>query len=145
MTKYEFIHALRDTLENAVGASKAEEHVRYYENYINEQIQMGYSEAQVLAELGDPRSIAHNIIDGIQASSSYQSAETYTAETEYSENQGVTGDETVEKLKKYGKLAAIILVIFIVLIALTRIIVLALPTILTFAVIVWILKKISGQ
>ncbi len=81
MTKYEFVQALRDTLENVVGAAKAEEHVRYYENYINEQIQMGYTETQVLTELGDPRSIAHNIIDGIQASASYQSNETYTADT----------------------------------------------------------------
>ena len=31
---------LRETLENAVGATRAEEHVQYYENYINEQIQM---------------------------------------------------------------------------------------------------------
>ena len=66
MTKYEFLCALRDTLTNALTPSQVEEHVQYYTHYIDEQISLGYSEAQVLSELGDPRSIAHNIIDGIE-------------------------------------------------------------------------------
>ena len=145
MTKYEFLYALRETLENAVGASRAEEHVQYYENYINEQIQMGYSESQVMAELGDPRSIAHNIIDGINASASSHSAETYTADGEYSNDSTGQNTDTMDKFKKYGKTALILLVVFFVLINLTRFIIFALPTILTFAVIVWILKKLSGR
>ena len=54
-------------------------------------------------------------------------------------------NDKIEKLKGYGKLAIIFLVIFAVLIAVTRLIIWALPTIFTFAVIVWIFKKLNGR
>lgn len=153
MTKYEFLYALRETLANALNPSQVEEQVLYYSNYIDEQVRLGYTEAQVLAELGDARSIAHNIIDGIQADAqanhSEDGSKTYTSnDTYYTDESGRTseaGKDTVDKLKSYGKIAAILLVVFVVLIALTRLIIFALPTILTFAVIMWIIKKINGH
>lgn len=149
MTKQEFLYGLRDTLANALPPSQVEEHVRYYENYIDEQIALGYSEAQVMAELGNGRSIAHNIIDGIEAAGNgssnngdYQS-EAFYADDE-SSRSGIN-DDTINKLKSYGKIAIVLLIVFVVLIAVTRLIILALPTIITFAVIMWILKKINGR
>ena len=150
MTKYEFLYALRETLENVLTPSQVEEQVQYYANYIDEQMRMGYSETQILAELGDARSIAHNIIDGIEAdrqndrhSNGEQTYETYSEDG--SENYSSGSSDTTEKLKSYAKLAVILLIVFVVLIALTRLIILALPTILTVAVIMWIIKKINGQ
>ena len=142
MTKYEFLYVLRETLENALTPSQVEEQVQYYSNYIEEQIRMGYTEAQVLAELGDARSIARNIIDGIEAS--HSNAE-YSYENNETMDYSNMGNDKVDKFKAYAKLAAVLLVVFIVLIALTRLIILALPTILTIAFIVWIIKKINGQ
>ena len=150
MTKYEFLYALRETLSNALNPSQVEEQVQYYADYIDEQVRMGYSEAQVLKDLGDARSIAHNIIDGIEAdrqnakqSGSEQAYDTYTEDGPNNYSSGA--NDKTEKLKAYAKLAAILLVVFVVLIALTKLIILALPTILTIAVIVWIIKKINGQ
>ena len=141
MTKQEFLYALRETLANELNASQVEEHVRYYTSYIDDQISLGHTEAEVLAELGDPRSIAHNIIDGVEAANGeYQSAgTTYTSES--AEDK----PEWQSKFKTYGIIAAIFLIVFVVLILVTRLIIWALPTIITVAVIVWIIKKINGQ
>ena len=150
MTKYEFLYALRETLANVLTPSQVEEQVQYYADYIDEQVRMGYSEAQVLKDLGDARSIAHNIIDGIEAdrqnakqSGSEQTYDTYTEDGANNYSSGA--NDKTEKLKSYAKMAVILLIVFVVLIALTRLIILALPTILTVAVIMWIIKKINGQ
>ena len=148
MTKYEFLCALRDTLTNALTPSQVEEHVQYYTRYIDEQISLGYSEAQVLSELGDPRSIAHNIIDGIEEAGKGRDGASYgeyASNTEYVNDHNTTDNDKIEKLKGYGKLAIIFLVIFAVLIAVTRLIIWALPTIFTFGVIVWSFKKLNGR
>ena len=70
MTKQEFFMKLRETLSDELNDRQVNEQVQYYEGYINEQIRLGRSESEVLDELGDPRSIAHNIIDGIEAGGS---------------------------------------------------------------------------
>lgn len=61
MGKAEFLSDLRMALAGRVEADQAAEHVRYYEEYINMQIRMGKSEAEVLAALGSPRLIAKTI------------------------------------------------------------------------------------
>lgn len=147
MTKQEFLYKLRDTLSNALSPAQVEEHVRYYENYIDEQISLGYSEDQVISELGDGWSIAHNIIDGIEeaANGEYQNNGSYQSGTEYVNETSAPQDDKVAKLKGYAKLAIALLIIFIILIAVTRLIIWALPTIIMVAVVVWIIKKINGQ
>ncbi len=63
MSKQDFLNSLRASLGNELGASAAEEHVRYYEEYISSQVRMGKSEEQVLRELGNPKLIARSILD----------------------------------------------------------------------------------
>lgn len=63
MTKREFLDNLRMALSGRVSASSAEEHIRYYEDYINTQVRMGRGEQDVIAELGDPRLLARSIED----------------------------------------------------------------------------------
>lgn len=150
MTKYEFLYALRDTLANALTPSQVEEHIQYYTRYIEDQISLGYSEAQVLSELGEPRSIAHNIIDGIEEAGnasygSQNSNENYQSETFYSDGEPVKQNIGTSKLKSYAIKAGIIIVVFAVLIAVSRLIIWALPTIITVAVIMWIFKKLNGR
>lgn len=77
MTKREFLDNLRTALSGRVSTSSAEEHVRYYEDYINTQVRMGRSEKEVVSELGDPRLLARSIEDadkraGNAAQESYQ-------------------------------------------------------------------------
>ena len=147
MTKYEFIYALRDTLANVLNPSQVEEHVQYYMRYIDEQIALGYSEGQVLSELGDPRSIAHNIIDGIEEAgqASYDSNGNHQSETYYTDGESEQQNNGTSKLKSYAIKVGIIIVVFAVLIAVSRLIIWALPTIITVAVIMWIFKKLNGR
>ena len=62
MTKYEFLYALRETLSNALNPSQVEEQVQYYADYIDEQVRMGYSEAQVLKDLGTWRWVVGGLL-----------------------------------------------------------------------------------
>lgn len=73
MTKYEFINGLKAALENDLSSNLVQEHVNYYNDYINSEIRNGRSESEVIAELGDPWALAKNIIatEGA-ASSSYE-------------------------------------------------------------------------
>lgn len=63
MDKKEFLEKLTMALAGQVSRSVIEENIRYYENYIAEEVRKGKSQHQVLDELGDPRLIAKSIID----------------------------------------------------------------------------------
>ena len=62
MSKREFLDKLRKALENDLSGSVVQENVNYYNTYINEEVQKGRSEREVLDELGDPWAIAKNIV-----------------------------------------------------------------------------------
>lgn len=63
MNTTEFLETLGAQLAGQMQEGKAAAHVRYYRDYIGEQIRKGRSEEEVLAELGDPRLIAKTLVD----------------------------------------------------------------------------------
>lgn len=63
MSKREFLEELRIALAGRVSAQEVTEHVQYYEDYINTQVRMGKSEAEVVTGLGEPRLLARNIAE----------------------------------------------------------------------------------
>ena len=63
MTKEEFIKVLRESLYTEITSIEIENNVRYYNEYIDNQIRSGKTIDQVMAELGDPRLIARTIIE----------------------------------------------------------------------------------
>jgi len=63
MTREEFITKLREALRGSVPEDVIRVNVNYYQNYINEEMAKGRSEEDVLSGLGDPRLIAHTILD----------------------------------------------------------------------------------
>lgn len=63
MTKQEFLEKLRISLNGKISSNRVEEHVRFYEDYMNVEIRKGKSEEEVLAALGDPRLIARTIVE----------------------------------------------------------------------------------
>lgn len=83
MDRTEFIYGLRRALADVEDYEFVNDTIAYYENYIDTQIRKGANEAQVLAELGDPRYIAKSI----KASrSTKEGASTYSSYTDsYSE------------------------------------------------------------
>lgn len=63
MRKEEFLEKLRARLSQTMSQQEVAAQIRYYENYIQEQMQNGRSEEEVLAELGDPLLIAKTLMD----------------------------------------------------------------------------------
>lgn len=62
MTKQEFLDALKRALSDTVTPEVMMDTYRYYANYIEEQMQKGKSEHEVLEELGKPDLIARSVI-----------------------------------------------------------------------------------
>ena len=79
MTKQEFLTSLQETLAAEMNGQQVMDQVRYYSAYIDGQIAEGRTEAEVLAELGDARIIARNILDGAEQENSGYSEEIRTA------------------------------------------------------------------
>lgn len=62
MTKNEFIDGLSVALNGKISPSQVIDNIKFYENYINTEIQKGRTEAEVLQMLGEPRLIAKTIV-----------------------------------------------------------------------------------
>lgn len=78
MTRQEFLEELKNALNGEVSPEVLMDTYRYYSTYIDEEIQKGKSEEEVLEELGMPGLIARSIIAA-------QSGER-TADVEYTED-----------------------------------------------------------
>lgn len=87
MTKSEFLEKLRAALGNDLSGAIIQENVNYYSSYISEETGKGRSEAEVIAELGDPWALARTVIDAAEgrdtADSSCGGAYEYEPEQSY--------------------------------------------------------------
>ena len=63
MNKNEFLHALCEKLKEGLTTSQMEEHIHYYNDYINQEISGGKSEVEVIESLGDPILLARTILE----------------------------------------------------------------------------------
>ena len=102
MSKREFLDELRMALASRVSTQEVTEHIRYYEDYINTQVRMGKTEAQVVAELGDPRLLARNIAE----SKKYASGE---KAGNYHAYEGNTAAPEGKSNKSYGWIIALVI------------------------------------
>ena len=110
MTRKQFMGELRSSLEGIVSPMVVQQNIDYYENYINEQIRSGKTEAEILNELGSPRLIARSIIDAAGVDDSYAQEE--TPEDMFGGNTHIfTMNSTKFKL---GCLLSVIIFIFII-------------------------------
>ena len=110
MTRKQFMGELRSSLEGIVSPMVVQQNIDYYENYINEQIRSGKTEAEILNELGSPRLIARSIIDAAGVDDSDEQEE--TPEDMFGGNTHIfTMNSTKFKL---GCLLSVIIFIFII-------------------------------
>lgn len=73
MSKREFLEILKETLSQELPENVVYGHIQYYDQYISDEMRKGVSEADVTGRLGDPRLIAHTILETSEASgSAYQ-------------------------------------------------------------------------
>ena len=131
MTRYEFTERLRSALMGEVPDAVIEEHIRFYERYISDEMAAGKSEDEVLAGLGDARLIAKTILDtwqsqdtdleqedNIRTTQIYEPYETYEEDGNRSYGQGADSifsmNGKVYRLDKwYLKLIPILIVLMI--------------------------------
>ena len=63
MNKGEFLKGLRERLSGEIPEYEIQEHIRYYENYLSEEIRSGKTEEEAVETLGNPYLIAKTILD----------------------------------------------------------------------------------
>lgn len=127
MSKKEFVDRLRTSLNGRVASESVADHIKYYEEYIDTEMQRGRSEDDILGMLGDPRLIARTIIDtsdsdvgGEYRESSYQSSG--YQDTGYSSNgssrtyESQTEDTRVRAMHMPGWLWTIFLIVAVIVI-----------------------------
>ena len=164
MSRQEFIDELKVSLSGLESKSQINENIRYYDNYIKEQVASGKSEAEVLKDLGDPRLIAKTILAsepvGQEAFYGGQDEYAYTREDNTPENTTIHVDDEngsytfryesgrnvgwKTKAKFYITIAVIVLVIAFILIAVTKLFIWMLPAIVVIALVGWIFKHLNG-
>lgn len=132
MNKEEFLLKLRQSLVGNIQSYSVEENLKYYTNYINEQISSGRNEAEVMQELGDPRMIAKTIIDMSENTSkdewvykdrqrqannsgTFNYSEADESGDSYNENNS-NYDEINRKTKRAGRLGCIISIVILAII-----------------------------
>ena len=86
MSRQEFIDRLRISLKSALAPSLVEDHVRFYEEYIQTEINKGRTEQEVLPSLGDPRLIARTIIEANTSDEDNGGNQTGSYREEYGNN-----------------------------------------------------------
>ena len=75
MNKNEFLHALGEKLKESLTASQIEEHLKYYNDYINKEESAGKQEQEIIDSLGDPTLLARTILEtSNQGNGAYQGA-----------------------------------------------------------------------
>ena len=73
MDKKEFLQKLEEALLEKMDISDAAEHIRYYNDYINNEVAKGRSEEEVIKKLQSPRLIAKSITSNTNRANKYDS------------------------------------------------------------------------
>ena len=140
MNKEVFIDTLRRALYGKVSDYELTDHVRYYEDYIRQEISRGRSEQEVLEELGDPRLIARTILEtsGMKAPDVE-----YTIDEESAENtdSGVKV-HTFSGWKATLVMALIAAAVIAIIVLLLGLAIYLLPVIIAVMLISWLIRKI---
>lgn len=119
MKKEEFLQLLRRALTGDVPPGVVEENIRYYDNYITEEVQKGSSEEDVIAEIGDPRLIAKTIEDTTDGADGQGYTDAYDdgssqSQGSYGQNANSApagGFHTFDLSKWYWKLLLVVVVV----------------------------------
>ena len=120
MRKEEFLEKLRARLSQTMSVQEVTAQIRYYENYIQEQMQNGRSEEEVLAELGDPLLIAKTLMDVQETREGYSSGPETTIYDEQGEQEADDAQKELHRMEIKTRggclLAAIIFVVIMAMI-----------------------------
>ena len=140
MNKEAFIDTLRRALYGKVSDYELTDHVRYYEDYIRQEMNRGRSEQEVLEELGDPRLIATTILE----TSGMKAPEVeYTIDEEPADHEeGGVKVHTFSGWKATLMMALIAAAVIAMIVLVLGLAIYLLPVIIAVMLISWLIRKI---
>ena len=140
MNKEAFIDTLRRALYGKVSDYELTDHVRYYEDYIRQEMNRGRSEQEVLEELGDPRLIARTILE----TSGMKAPEVeYTIDEEPADHEeGGVKVHTFSGWKGTLMMALIAAAVIAMIVLVLGLAIYLLPVIIAVMLISWLIRKI---
>ena len=140
MNKEAFIDTLRRALYGKVSDYELTDHVRYYEDYIRQEMNRGRSEQEVLEELGNPRLIARTILE----TSGMKAPEVeYTIDEEPADHEeGGVKVHTFSGWKATLMMALIAAAVIAMIVLVLGLAIYLLPVIIAVMLISWLLRKI---
>lgn len=150
MTREEFIQGLREALNGKLSAAEVQDNLRYYDEYIIEEMRKGKSEQEVIGTLGDPWAIARTIVD---ASDGADEEVVYESENPYSYQQTTQtqGNSSYHEFrldtwwKKALLILAVVCVVVIVVSIITGIISLLAPILVPLLIVMLVIRLIGGN
>ena len=141
LNRTEFINILRRCLTNQLSPEEVNEHVAYYEEYIDMQIKKGMSEEEVLGRLGDPRLLAKSILTANGANGS--------SDVTKAQKESSAGNAKVVRIPMWLVAIVAILLLGIVLVCIMAVTVFALkiaiPVLLIFLLVRIIVRTIKKR
>ena len=140
MNRTEFLDTLRSQLSGQMHEGKVAAHVRYYEDYIRQEMNRGRSEQEVLEELGDSRLIARTILE----TSGMKAPEVeYTIDEEPADHEeGGVKVHTFSGWKATLMMALIAAAVIAMIVLVLGLAIYLLPVIIAVMLISWLLRKI---
>lgn len=117
MNRQEFLETLGRALKRDLSDAEVMDNIQYYDNYIEEEIKCGKSEAQVLEQLGDPRLIAKTILQVEEQKEEpvYDSTETDASDDSRERYGGHVKVKQISKVKMWLLILAVLLILFFIL------------------------------
>ena len=147
MMKEKIKKKLQHELSSELDPNKVQENIRYYAQYIQEEINKGKTESEVLEMLGDPWVLSKTIID---AQDGTDEEVVYEAQRyEYRNREQELNDNPKTKVFMVSRwrviltLLGVLLLIFAVLSLITGLIGLLLPVIIPILIVVLIIRLIQ--
>lgn len=142
MDKREFIDRLRRALAGNLSANLVEENVKYYEDYINSQIRLGFAETDVIETLGEPRFLAKSIImansHNVINNKAHQNNTVYTQDM--AENEQYSNELRMVRMPKWVAWLVFGLIIFTIVVVITTIIKVLIPIVVPVLLIYFLIK-----
>ena len=139
MNRRTFLETLRRALYGKIDDTSLEEHVRYYEGYISQEMRNGRPEQEILNELGDPRLIARTILEAYERKGDHRE---YTVDESGSPmDSPKISIHRVEGWKAALGLFLFFAIVLLLLIFVFRIIIAILPFLVVAGLIFWLFRR----
>lgn len=147
MDKQEFLDKMRLYLNGKVSADTVTETVRYYEEYINNQVRLGNSMQEVMEALGDPRLIARTIVE---TSGRQNGGRQESDRREYKDENSNLPDWREKALQLVARTPGwvwtllVLVIVFLILGLVFKVLIALAPVLLVVGVVIYVLRFLKG-